>query len=1219
MRNNNTEKHDSKNKEMLNIISTLQLKKYESNLFHIFVTQRKNSFPTIFEVFFSIIEVIQLYSIFYNEFYMPKLPSSISAIFSIVTLRNIFNQMVPLVFFGLGIAVIYIMLAIQFIMGYGSSKKLPNWAISINSQLIDIFQRLFAIPILFNLFSVFGCSSNGKNPFARYICFDSNHNRILLASLIILFFYLSFAYMVSYYNQVYVPLTNKSKEIVNNKTIIIFRRILAIEFFNIFIVQVTLYQPIISSIIMFIGWAYLLYHHYNNQIYFSQMVNCFYSSLWFSLALVFFVNIFFILFGIEPKYSLFFGLTIIGVICGWFINNIYSNWYIKRIVTNIEKKYNQQHIISRLKEQIEMDRIDEDEKKSIDTIFTEKRVVKKEKVFKKFSDCAYVSKFIMKNRSIESFNLVNSIFKEGLSQFDREPEFYLQYWNYLHGMRRFISINKQCFLNSDADDFLRKIDDLSEKVLTKCANLSKSLTTKYLIYNATIVYGLDKPLLNNDENGSNNTIDYELVEIRNSSIQYHIAALNGLKNLMIALRTLDSQMDIDNAMKINDELTEILNNGESIFKKFVFGFNYSRESLEFYILFLRNSLNRGDLAEQYIQILEDNEQTGDGEERKISKNNGYAYEKSEKMSSSMASDMENKKTKILKRNMLHRCQKPLYKLLNVIQVVTTIAIAIGIIGNIIYRDSFLNIISHLNIYSVAAQSPAIMSEIKNNIRLMSLNAAGSLNPTKFASYSIVTYTLEFLSNVYIPTLYPIHSVNPDGLNSIHPVGTGVVDEIRDLNYFRVMMKIQRKAEKIVDGFNKTEIFDPSIMYNRDIRFFTANLKGQFGSLFLESLDLMEDNIKNIVNSHLLMFYLILGIVFAFMAFIIFEIIIPNSDKSSKFIKNIVCLYKTLPGKYFHEQSNEYMDQIKEICENYDVDDEGIAKNIKKKKNSSTSAIKRSFILYCIVISILLIVPFLTVFIYQRDTKNLLTFLVNSTKRSYYVNSINHYCKEALIKDKYYYSEGEELRILNDHFEKLQTLENNLKNGKYGGKDSSGYAIFRELNNNPGCVRSKYLLEECNSRKYDNEYTEKLANSPLSYIMIEYINKVKDYINNIPERNYDLTNSTSIRELNLEILNNKYFILFKNLGSDINGHIDVMNELGSTNLLTNSNKYLNITLMSHIACSILLFITFFIYISGPIKKQLRIIDSLTNITFSIPSSVYNSSPKIKNFIENGKLE
>jgi len=129
-------------------------------------------------------------------------------------------------------------------------------------------------------------------------------------------------------------------------------------------------------------------------------------------------------------------------------------------------------------------------------------------------------------------------------------------------------------------------------------------------------------------------------------------------------------------------------------------------------------------------------------------------------------------------------------------------------------------------------------------------------------------------------------------------------------------------------------------------------------------------------------------------------------------------------------------------------------------------------------------------------------------------------------------------------------------------------------------------------------------------MVEYLNRMKDYINNIPDKNYDLRNQMSIKMLNIELLSNVNINLFKNLANDISGHITYMNEKGDAYLLKVSTKYVDITLIAHGVCTVLIFITFFIFVTKPIKQQLRVVDSLTNITFSIPSSIYNSSPKLK---------
>jgi len=53
-------------------------------------------------------------------------------------------------------------------------------------------------------------------------------------------------------------------------------------------------------------------------------------------------------------------------------------------------------------------------------------------------------------------------------------------------------INKNCFYDEDSKEFLKTINYLSNKVLLKCAVLSKSLFMKYLVYNATCVYESDK-------------------------------------------------------------------------------------------------------------------------------------------------------------------------------------------------------------------------------------------------------------------------------------------------------------------------------------------------------------------------------------------------------------------------------------------------------------------------------------------------------------------------------------------------------------------------------------------------------------------------------------------------------------------------------------------------------------------------------------------------------
>jgi len=227
--------------------------------------------------------------------------------------------------------------------------------------------------------------------------------------------------------------------------------------------------------------------------------------------------------------------------------------------------------------------------------------------------------------------------------------------------------------------------------------------------------------------------------------------------------------------------------------------------------------------------------------------------------------------------------------------------------------------------------------------------------------------------------------------------------------------------------------------------------------------------------------------------------------------------------------------------------------------------------------------------------------------------------EAYIKDRYYFREGEEVALLTNAYENIQKLETNLKSGKYGGKPASGYPIFETITGTDGCIRSSLQQFLCDSRNFTKSYTKGLSNSPLYYIVVEYLNKLNEFINNPPSTTYNLTNPDEIAILNTEISNSEYIPLFQSLSEDIIGHIDRMNEVAIEYLMKETIKYIDYTLFIHGVSTVVIFVTFYVFVTFPIKKQLRVIDTLTNVTFSIPSSVYNSSPKMKNFIENGRLE
>ncbi|ORY24906.1 hypothetical protein LY90DRAFT_630109 [Neocallimastix californiae] len=706
-------------------------------------------------------------------------------------------------------------------------------------------------------------------------------------------------------------------------------------------------------------------------------------------------------------------ISAIGLIIGWFINILYYNQYISIISNKIEKKYNQQHVISALKEEIEMNRYQDDETKSLETIVTKKWI-------------------------------------------------YIQFFNYLHGIRKFIFINKTCFIGDEVNELISKIDYLSEKVLNKSAKLVKATTLKYLIYNSALINDMDKAILTDNDSTNGNSNDFKLMNIKNQAVQYHLAALNSLKKLMNSLRVVEDPSEFDNVMSTNDELAKLLSMGESTYKNYIIHSNYSKESLELYILFLKNSM------EKYIQKLEDNKiikELGNYDNNKQANynNNSEKYE---------MDGIENKRLISMKNNLLHKCQKPLIEVLTVMQITSFLSIVIGIICLIIVNNSFTNIIPNVDVLVYGLQSPLVMCKINCGLRFITVVAAAGIHIDNITNYDPgVVVNVDYLEQEYLSYMYHFHSLESYGYETIHPISNGVIDEMKEVNYYEIMHKI---------------------------------------------------------------FYC-------------------YSTKS-----------------FFNNRSDEYTNQVTKICEKFNVDDEGVKKNAKKKKTSSIKKAKYLYILFCIIIPLFLLYPFLTILIFKPEFESLTSLLVNSK------------------------------------------LEKDLKNGKYGGRPSSEIEIFDSLYNNNNCVRHPFSMWKCDLRVFDELYTEELANSPIDYMMVEYLSNLSDYIDEEHEKKYNLTDQEEIKEMITNILANPRVQLLKKLSEDILGFIDQMNDIGITYLVQKLKSYKSNTLIFHISSSLIIYISFYLFVSRPIKKQLRAIDSLVNITFSIPSSMYKTSPRLKKY-------
>ena len=81
-----------------------------------------------------------------------------------------------------------------------------------------------------------------------------------------------------------------------------------------------------------------------------------------------------------------------------------------------------------------------------------------------------------------------------------------------------------------------------------------------------------------------------------------------------------------------------------------------------------------------------------------------------------------------------------------------------------------------------------------------MTAAG-IDPSDILNIEDVLTNLDYLENTYIPSVYKIHNIKPQGYITINPISKGIIDRSEDLNYYKTIMKIDRKARIILKRRN----------------------------------------------------------------------------------------------------------------------------------------------------------------------------------------------------------------------------------------------------------------------------------------------------------------------------------------------------------------------------------------------------------------------------------
>lgn len=96
-----------------------------------------------------------------------------------------------------------------------------------------------------------------------------------------------------------------------------------------------------------------------------------YGSIYFSIFMINVENLIFLLLKINNSnfiYIIDFISIVLFFVIGWFLNKMYYKYTFDKTVDRIQKKYNQQHVIHQLREELEERNYNEDMNKSLETI-----------------------------------------------------------------------------------------------------------------------------------------------------------------------------------------------------------------------------------------------------------------------------------------------------------------------------------------------------------------------------------------------------------------------------------------------------------------------------------------------------------------------------------------------------------------------------------------------------------------------------------------------------------------------------------------------------------------------------------------------------------------------------------------------------------------------------------------------------------------------------------
>ncbi|ORX77038.1 hypothetical protein BCR32DRAFT_270911 [Anaeromyces robustus] len=963
--------------------------------------------------------------------------------------------------------------------------------------------------------------------------------------------------------------------------------------------------------IFFIGliFLYISFAQLKSQPYYSETVNNYKFAVYFSIGVYSLFTFIMCILKINTNAivgNLFILLYVVLFIGGYFLNSIYKNHLLK----NIYKKFHEKESIKHLRESVSEDELKYGSEKlvkknfynSVERITNEVFIKKEIKVFNNYYECDIACRFLRKNRDIEAYNLMKSLFEEGISQFKHEANVYLIAWYYMHSMKVFYK-NNNLIKKYDMELFN------GDNVLSNSMDLKLDMRKKYLINKAESLTELEKKesSMNRTSNEVSSTLKLE--ELKNTAVMTHIEALKEIKTLFTKLRSSTNIKDILTYNTYVSNICKYQNSAYSQYNSIIREFPDEKETIKMYILFLTDVMGKEDVAYHYSNIFgtDKNDTVEKDDSSKIvklkkkpinsSSNSLTSVPHSEDYSVASGLGKDIRKKLNSKNSMAKKFITPIknFKLKMNLCIVLFIAI---FAAQAVYIISVFNFGKNqtLNL-NVNIHIPGTIKDAAVNSRILSLSLI--LNDSEvYAKYSEgLSGDIYILRDMCLVSVSETMSEEIVKKPLIVPVGNYAYDSY----------------EKWLN--EDEDIFD--ILFDPHFRYFMVNAKSGFDNSFADAKHILGDSI---LERFQVMEYLVIGseLLLCVIALMILYITYgPLKQATNKITYNAFRMYKYISKDSFEEVLTNYEEKIEGLCENYEVDKEVTDNRVKNDKSKSIRNIK-------------LIISFIVIFIFIAlggipalesivDIRKLLKIINKSSDRYSLLKGIQLFTYEVLNQDRSLFLPEEPERILRDYIVRLEDIQEELKSGSYGGPTFDSYPELDFITKEKGCHRM-YYDPSCDFMFYDPSYgySEEVATLPINELIREYLYHVKMFLLDIEKgtkyQRVPFTSRENLRILFDQEINADFFRLQDGLMSNIIGDIQVVDSTLIENSITILDKNTNLAIyIMAIGSVVLIGIGYFIF-NKMYDERVKQMESLVSFLFLMPQSVVNKNEKFKRFLE-----